>query len=79
MKSWRNDAACLDSDPELFFSSDKEDQSKALAVCHSCPVRRECLSFADMAECLPVSVTYGIWGGMTAGARLKTRWERVAA
>jgi len=58
---WMIDAACANYDPELWWVEDpKECASKvALAVCSTCPVRRDCLQHAqEMPE------REGIWGGL---------------
>lgn len=57
--SWRDDAACADT--ELNFFSDKtQEKYDARAVCISkCPVRWECLSYA-----LETKEIWGIWGGV---------------
>lgn len=62
--SWQADAACAEVDADLFFSQDEELQQEALAVCASCPVRRECLEHA-----LAHGEHYGIWGGTREGER----------
>lgn len=60
--AWRDDAACLTSDPEIFFPdpSDVETALKAKAVCDSCPVISECRRFA-----IRTRQRDGIWGGLS--------------
>ena len=66
---WRDRAACLTVDPEIFFPFDARGRAvhvaeeRAKAVCTGCPVRAECREFALAA--LP----YGIAGGLTAEER----------
>ena len=77
--AWRNDAACLDEDPELFFPEGESERYQrqieaALEVCATCPVIEECLSYA-----LEADQRTGIWGGTTAEQRRRirlgaTRW-----
>ena len=51
MKDWRDDAACLEVDPDLFdpilydsrHGERNEAVAQALAVCASCSVRQQCL------------------------------------
>ncbi|GAB3166973.1 hypothetical protein GCM10027059_26790 [Myceligenerans halotolerans] len=50
---WREDARCLDEDPELFFFVDEERGepkrrhiAEARAVCRECPVAMQCLADA---------------------------------
>lgn len=56
--AWQQQAACRDTDPERFFSTDPEDREEALRLCAGCPVRHECLEHA-----LATRESYGIWGG----------------
>ena len=70
--NWREDAACLHADPDLFFpiastgpAQDQIDQAKR--VCAACPVRRPCLMWA-----LDQGVS-GIWGGTSEAERRAIR------
>ena len=63
--NWRDDAACLNADPDLFFpigttgpALDQIDQAKR--ICQACPVRKRCLAWA-----LDLGAASGIWGGTT--------------
>jgi WhiB family transcriptional regulator, redox-sensing transcriptional regulator len=56
--AWQQEAACRDTDPDLFFSTADADRQEALRLCNACPVRLECLEHA-----LSTRETYGIWGG----------------
>lgn len=62
--SWQDDAACAESDPELFFSGDDRADEQAMALCAVCPVRTSCLRSA-----LAVGEMHGIWGGTTEAER----------
>jgi len=70
---WRNDAACRDADPELFFP-DREIRSArtqvktAKLICRGCPVQATCLSWA-----LDSGQESGIWGGLTEDERHRLR------
>jgi WhiB family redox-sensing transcriptional regulator len=60
---WRNDAACRDEDPELFFPVGTSGPAlsqiaQAKAVCRRCPAMTECLSWA-----LESGQDAGVWGG----------------
>lgn len=73
VSSWRNVAACMHADPNLFFpvsitGSSLVQVAEAKAICARCPVRRECLEFARTNE--PID---GIWGGMTSQERQRAR------
>lgn len=63
---WRNRAACLTSDPELFFPVGSvtsgpgyEQQERAKRVCEGCTVQEACLHYA-----LETGQDSGIWGGL---------------
>ena len=69
---WRNSAACLDEDPELFFPIGYtgpaiEQTVNAKAVCARCTVRGECREWSLTAS---PRVTDGIWGGLDERERL---------
>ena len=75
---WRNDAACLDVDPDLFFpigttgpALDQIDRAKR--ICRACPVRQRCLAWA-----LELGAASGIWGGTTEDERRALRTSRDA-
>ncbi|WP_427925192.1 WhiB family transcriptional regulator [Streptomyces sp. cg40] len=70
---WRERAACLHVDPELFFPiSDSgltlRQIDEAKAVCGRCPVAERCLEWA-----MRVGQTDGIWGGTTEKERRTMR------
>ena len=76
--TWRDRAACLDEDPELFFPIGNGDPAllqieKAKAVCGRCEVVETCLSWAIESR-----QDDGIWGGLSADERraLKRRNAR---
>lgn len=72
---WRESAACLGEDPELFFPHEKSEQQarEAKAVCASCEVKDACLATA-----LRFGSLFGVWGGMTEVERdaVKRRQRR---
>lgn len=60
---WMKDAACRDTDPNLFFPVGTtgpaiEQIETAKAVCRECSVQSDCLEYA-----LETKQEYGIWGG----------------
>lgn len=76
--AWRDHAACKDSHPELFFPIGTTGDAlaeidAAKAICHMCPVRRECLAFA-----VETNQDSGVWGGMSEDERRSLRREWVA-
>ncbi|MGW7081290.1 WhiB family transcriptional regulator [Streptomyces sp. NPDC054871] len=63
MKWWRQEAACTEEDPELFFpvsalGAGATQTLRAKEVCARCPVRAECLEWA-----LDTRQQSGVWGG----------------
>ena len=75
MVTWRNRAACLGEDPELFFPDGNTGPAllqteEAKAVCHRCEVAATCLKWA-----IESGQDYGVWGGMSEYERraLKSR------
>jgi WhiB family redox-sensing transcriptional regulator len=58
---WRDQAACLDivsADYDPFFADSAELHAEAIAICATCLVRDDCLTFA-----VRTGQQYGIWGG----------------
>ena len=71
--TWRNQATCRDTDPELFFPVGTTGQAllqiaKAKSVCCECPVHVDCLEFA-----LETNQDTGIWGGASEEERRQIR------
>jgi WhiB family transcriptional regulator, redox-sensing transcriptional regulator len=61
VRCWRDQAACLEVvsvDYDPFFSDAKDLQADAIAICETCLVRDDCLTFA-----VRTGQQYGIWGG----------------
>jgi WhiB family redox-sensing transcriptional regulator len=76
--SWRRDAHCRDTDPDLFFPVGTTGHAltqiaRAKQVCGECPVRVECLEFA-----LETNQDSGIWGGTSEEERRVLRRRYVA-
>jgi WhiB family redox-sensing transcriptional regulator len=78
LMTWRDRAACLDEDPELFFPIGSGDAAfrqidRAKVVCRRCEVIETCLSWA-----MESGKDDGVWGGLSADERraLKRRNAR---
>ena len=76
---WRDDAACRNTAPDLFFpvgsTGEAEEESRAaIALCQSCPVREQCLEFA-----MATNQRDGIWGGTSEEDRRRMRSAWLAA
>ncbi|MBL8778668.1 MAG: WhiB family transcriptional regulator [Acidimicrobiales bacterium] len=72
-EDWRVDAACRDTDPDLFFPVGTtgpaiEQIASAKAVCGECDAQSECLEFA-----LATNQDSGVWGGTSEEERRKLR------
>lgn len=59
-------AACVGTDPTLFYPPQDNHTLAAQAICKRCPVRDECLQYA-----LSFGSTgqFGVWGGTSANYR----------
>lgn len=73
---WRDDGACKNQDPDLFFPIGStgpaaEQAEEAKAICNTCDVREQCLEFA-----LASGQDSGIWGGLTEDERKTLRRGR---
>ncbi len=71
--SWRDEAACRSTHPDLFFpvgttGSSIDQTEQAIAVCKTCGSRQACLEFA-----LTTNQDSGIWGATTEEERRKLR------
>ena len=71
--TWRADAICRDTDPELFFPVGTTGYAllqiaRAKEVCGQCPVNRDCLDYA-----LETNQDSGIWGGTSEEERRNLR------
>ena len=76
--TWRNRAACLEEDPELFFPTGNTGPAlvqieEAKLICGRCDVVERCLAWA-----IEFGQDAGVWGGMSAEERraLKRRTAR---
>lgn len=66
--AWHRHAACADHPDVDFFPDTSHGVRRAKAICHTCPVRVECLSWAiDHDE------VFGVWGGMSIRERDQVR------
>jgi WhiB family redox-sensing transcriptional regulator len=66
---WRDNAACRDADPDLFFPIGTTGPAlrqvqEAIRICQTCPIQVRCLAWA-----LEQGVIDGVWGGTTAEQR----------
>jgi len=71
--NWRDDAACLNADPDLFFPVGTaglalDEIARAKRICRACPVQTPCLAWA-----LDLGVASGVWGGTTEDERRAMR------
>lgn len=71
MSSWIDDAACRNMPKDLFFPEPGENSVLARAICRSCSVQMQCLTFA-----LQTGQTHGIWGGTSERERRRIKQLR---
>lgn len=76
---WRQEAACRDADPEVFFPNGTTGPAlaqitAAQSICATCPVTADCLDWA-----VETGQDNGIWGGLTEDERRDVRRDRVSA
>lgn len=74
MDSWRDDAECRDTDPEVFFPVGSSGPAlmqaeRAKAICRRCPVADICLAWALSAD----QAGFGVWGGTDEAERERLR------
>jgi WhiB family redox-sensing transcriptional regulator len=75
VKHWREQAACLGADPDIFFPTERKFTAKtwrrARAICNDCPVRSECLDLAMSVDA--TEDRWGMFGGMNPSERREHR------
>lgn len=74
---WRDSAACLEEDPELFFPIGNTGPAiaqaeRAKAVCARCEVREICLRWA-----IDNNQDAGVWGGTSEDERRMMKRRKV--
>lgn len=70
-RNWREESRCRDvSDKNAFFAARGRQSRDAIAPCHDCSVRDECLDFAVESPWQP----YGVWGGLP-GKQVRALWR----
>lgn len=70
-ETWRAEAVCATTDPELFFNDSESGGSYVAArrICAICPVRDACLDDAMAFEASNAGRRYGMYGGLTPRER----------
>lgn len=76
--TWRDRAACISADPELFFPIGKgapylDQIIEAKTICARCEVRDDCDRFAETPGAI---IREGIWAGLTEDERDRRRRRR---
>ncbi|HEY5025393.1 MAG TPA: WhiB family transcriptional regulator [Acidimicrobiales bacterium] len=66
--AWMSQAACKGMSTTVFFPELGGNLTAARAVCRTCPVQGECLSYADADSELD-----GVWGGTSGRERRQYR------
>jgi WhiB family redox-sensing transcriptional regulator len=78
-ESWQIKASCRGPQAAVFFPPPQferkdeklERESRAKAICHTCPVKRECLDYA-----VSIREVHGIWGGLNEVERKQMLGQR---
>lgn len=70
-ETWKDDAICAQTDPELFFPEKGGSTRDAKSVCLGCEVRAQCLQTA-----LRDDERFGIWGGYSERERRRINRDR---
>lgn len=73
-ETWMTDALCAETDPDLFFPTDKYEADTARRICAACPVTAACREYALADDSLR-----GIWGGTDRRDRARLRARSAAA
>ncbi len=78
---WQEEALCRQHENIIFFGDEGESElekqgreSRAKAICRTCPVQDPCLEFA-----MDTNQKYGIWGGLTSKERASLKRRRARA
>lgn len=69
--TWRQQAACLGLDPDIFYPVSDDEAEDAKAICAHCPVRQTCIEYA-----LANREREGVWGGYTESERRRLIRQR---
>ncbi|MER7813713.1 WhiB family transcriptional regulator [Streptomyces sp. NPDC006798] len=76
---WREQAACRQADPEIFFPGQGTTHFEAVRICRRCPVQLLCLEDAMTTEADRRGPRHGVRGGLTVPERLRLATTRKAA
>jgi len=78
-RTWMDQAVCAQVDPEIFFPETGGNYRDADTVCAGCPVRQQCIDYAQTVERgLSYSYRHGSWGGTTPRERADAAAQSVA-
>jgi WhiB family redox-sensing transcriptional regulator len=69
LPSFTQRAACRDKDPLVFFPAEGSRAYAAKAICRTCPVINECLTYALEYEAEHPGSRWGVYGGTTPRER----------
>lgn len=65
------DMACLEANPDIFFSTDREGIEAAKNICRTCPLVVRCAQRA-----LATGEEHGVWGALSSEDRRKMLTQR---
>jgi WhiB family redox-sensing transcriptional regulator len=66
--TWRVDALCAQTDPEVFFPEKGKSTRQAKRLCADCAVTAQCLD-----QALAADERFGVWGGLSERERRALR------
>lgn len=69
---WWERGACKGYPTDWWFPEARPPRAEALKLCEGCPVKKQCLDECRRVE--EPGYRFGVWGGMTVGARL-VAWD----
>ncbi|NMM98103.1 WhiB family transcriptional regulator [Bifidobacterium olomucense] len=72
---WRDKAECRDMDPDLFFPKTVKEFGLVVGVCMECPVKLQCLKYAETRDRLDDYPLTGVWGGRDFSKRWHERYR----
>lgn len=67
---WADRSLCSQVDNDIFFPEKGGSSREAKAICATCPVRAECLTYA-----LDNDERFGIWGGLSERERRRLKGQ----
>lgn len=74
--TWTEQALCAQADPDAWYPDKGGSTAMAKRICAACPVRAQCLDYAQSGADTWGGIVTGIWGGTTPRERAQLRRQR---